>query len=100
MTDTPTTPMIVNSSPTKDQIGSIARDILLVAAALPTLVAVLGTHDLGKIVAYIESQQFYPVLGVLVTGGVVVWRQIITRTRKAELVTAAKSADDSVAVVK
>lgn len=75
-------------SPVPEQVGSITRDILLIASVLPALLAVLGTYDVTKITIFIASQQFAPVLGLIVTGGVVLWRQIITRKRKAEIVAA------------
>lgn len=99
--DQPTeTPVVVNPSPVADQVGTIMRDLALILAALPALLAVLGTRDVKQIVGFLSSTEFAPVLGVLVTGGVLLWRQLIARRAKAELVTVATAAPDSVAVIK
>ena len=98
--DTPDTPIVINASPVTDQAAAASRDVLLVVAALPTLIAVLGTHDVQQIVTYVSGAGFAPVLGILVTAGVMIWRQIVTRRHKANLVTAAEAAPNSVAIIK
>lgn len=92
-------PVIINPSPVPDQLGSAGRDIMLVAAALPALIAVVGTRDVKQIVDYVGSSEFAPALAVIVTGVVFVWRQMKARRNKARMVTIANSAPDSVAVV-
>jgi hypothetical protein len=69
MTDETTPP------PPASQTGTAVRDIALIVGALPALLAVLGTRDLTKVVDYIASVQFAPALGVILTGGVMLWRQ-------------------------
>ena len=90
-------PVIVNASPVPEQAGAATRDILLLLAALPALIAVVGTRDVGKIVAYISSVEFAPQLAVIVGAAVVVWRQIVTRRSSAVKVTLADKLDDDIA---
>lgn len=92
-------PIVVNPSPAASQTATASRDVLLLVAALPALIAVFGTRDVKQIVDFIASAQFAPVLGLIVGGVVVVWRQINARRKKAELVTVAEAAPNSVAVV-
>jgi hypothetical protein len=69
MTDETTPP------PVATQTGTAVRDIALIVGALPALLAVLGTRDLTKVVDFVASVQFAPALGVILTGGVMLWRQ-------------------------
>lgn len=98
--NTPDKPVVVPASAASDQAGTAARDILLLVSALPALVAVLGTHDVTKIVAYLGSADFAPVLGIAVTAGTLAWRQWIARKRHTNDVKVASAAPDTVAVVK
>lgn len=92
-------PIIVNASPAGLQAGTFARDALLVLAALPTLVAVLGRRDLVEIVNYLGSAEFAPAAGVIVTAGVLVWRQLLARRAKAQQVRLAQAEPGSVEIV-
>lgn len=93
------TPIIVNPSPAKDQIATATRDVALLLAALPALIALLGKRDVIGIVNYLASAEGSTVLGMIVAAGVVAWRQIIARRKKTELVTVAEAAPNRVAVV-
>lgn len=93
------TPIIVNPSPAKDQIATATRDVALLLAALPALIALLGKRDVIGIVNYLASAEGSTVLGMIVAAVVVGWRQILARKKKAELVTVARDASDRVAVV-
>lgn len=93
------TPIVVNPSPAKDQIATATRDAALLLAALPALIALLGKRDVIGIVNYLASAEGSTVLGMIVAAGVVAWRQIIARRKKAELVTVAEAAPNRVAVV-
>jgi hypothetical protein len=84
-------PSYVEKSPTKDQGGALLRDALIVVSVLPALTAVLGTRDVGQIVAFLQSTQFAPALGVLVLVGTSIWRQIVTRRKKKEVIAVANS---------
>lgn len=94
------TPIIVNASPAKDQIATATRDVALLLAALPALIALLGKRDVIGIVNYLASAEGSTVLGMIVAAGVVGWRQWLARRKKAQLVTVAASAPDRVAIVK
>lgn len=94
------TPIIVNPNPAKDQIATATRDVALLLAALPALIALLGKRDVIGIVNYLASAEGSTVLGMIVAAGVVAWRQNHARRKKAELVTVAASASDQVAVIK
>jgi hypothetical protein len=84
-------PAYIEKSPAKDQGGAFLRDALILASALPALIAVFGTHDLGQIVSYLQSTQFAPALGVLVLIGTSAWRQVVTRRKKKEVIAVANS---------
>lgn len=98
--DVPDKPIQVAASPVADQTATVTRDLLLVISVLPALLAVLGTRDVVQIIAFIQSTQFAPVLGLIVGTGVIVWRQWLARKKHANDLKMAKSADDRVAVVK
>ncbi|MBX9816063.1 MAG: hypothetical protein K2X76_15300 [Sphingomonas sp.] len=74
--------IVLNTSPAALQAGTLVRDSMLVLAALPALVGVLGRGDVIGIVNYLGSQEFAPAAGVLLTGGVLLWRQLLARKAK------------------
>lgn len=99
MTDVPE-PIIVNASPVLNQVNTALRDIALVAAAVPAVTALIGKHDMLGLINWAASSEAAPVVSIIVTAGVLAWRQIHTRRAKAEKVVLAKAAPDSVAIVK
>lgn len=93
-------PIEVAISPAGTQTATATRDLLLIVSALPALIAILGTRDLSKIIAYIASVEFAPALGVLVGAGTLLWRQWLARKKHANELKMASAAPDRVAVVK
>lgn len=93
-------PVTVSRSPVPEQTGTAVRDILLIVSAVPALIAVLGTRDVVKIVAYVSSVEFAPVLGVIVGAAVLGWRQLIARRNTAVKVTMAEQLPESKAQVR
>lgn len=93
-------PIEVPASPGSTQAATGSRDLLLLIAALPALVAVLGTRDVKQIVDWFAGQQGLAFLGLLVAIGTPLWRQWIARRKHANEVKMAGSASDSVAIVK
>jgi hypothetical protein len=96
---TETDPIIVHSSPAREQASTAARDVTLIVAALPALIAVLGTRDVKAIVDYVASAEFAPVLGLIVSLAVMAWRQRHTRRAKARMVKLAEASPDALAIV-
>ena len=97
--DQETNPIVVNASPVGLQAGTFARDAMLVLAALPTLVAVIGRRDLVEIVNYLGSAEFAPAAGVIVTAGVLVWRQLLARRAKATQLTLARAKPAQIQII-
>ncbi|MET0363014.1 MAG: hypothetical protein ABW169_00030 [Sphingobium sp.] len=93
------TPIVVNPSPVKDQVMTATRDITLILAAIPALIALLGKRDVIGIVNYLASAEGSAVLGMLVAAGVVVWRQLLARRANAKLQIVAEAAPNRVAIV-
>lgn len=93
------TPIVVNPSPVKDQIATATRDVALILAAIPALIALLGKRDVIGIVNYLASAEGSAVLGMLVAAGVVIWRQLLARRANAKLKIVAEAAPNRVAFV-
>lgn len=98
--DVPDQPVVVPASPVGDQVATFSRDFVILASALPALIAVLGTHDVKQITDYLTSQAFAPALGVIVLAGTLGYRQWKARKRHTDDVRVAKAAPDSIAIVK
>lgn len=98
--DVPDKPIEVAVSPAGAQASTAARDVALILAILPALIAVIGQRDLIALIRFIGSTEFAPVLGLIVAAAVPLWRQWLARRKHANDLKMAKSADDSVAVVK
>jgi hypothetical protein len=92
-------PIQVVDSTAKEQAGAAVRDIALLLAAVPALIAFLGKRDFVGLASWLSSVEGLPILGVAVTAGVLTWRQFLTRWSKRKLITMAKEVDDSVAQV-
>jgi len=93
------TPIVVNPSPVKDQVMTATRDVALILAAIPALIALLGKRDVIGIVNYLASAEGSAVLGMLVAAGVVIWRQLLARRANAKLKIVAEAAPNRVAIV-
>lgn len=100
MTEPVETPIVVTPSTTADMTGTVVRDIAIVAAAFPILLKLIGARDLNGILHWLQSSDGATVLAIVVPAALTTWRAWRTRVRKAELVTVASAAPNSVAVVK
>lgn len=98
--DTPDKPIEVSATAAKAQAATGARDILLLFAALPALVAVIGTRDLKQIIDWLASEPGLAFIGLLVAVLTPIYRQWLARRTHAEQVRMAAVAPDRVAVVK
>jgi len=92
-------PIVVSPSPAATQAGTGTRDFLLLVAALPALMAVLGTRDVKQIVDWLAGQQGLTFLGLAIAIGTPIWRQWLARRKHANELKMATSADDAVAKV-
>lgn len=100
MTNSPEYPVVIPATPSMAQITAVARDIGIVASALPALIAVIGTHNVQQITSYVTGSAFAPALGVISLVGIIIWRQLITRKQSANDIKMAQATPDSIAVVK
>ena len=96
----PDKPVIGPATPVSVMSATGVRDTVLVLSALPTLIAVLGTHNVTQITAYLTGQEFAPALGVIFTAGIIGWRQWLAWHQHSDEVKMADSASDKVAIVK
>lgn len=102
MADTPT-PIVVNSNAgALDGLQSLGRSLLLIFAAVPTILTLLGAHDLLAVVNYFRGSDGAALLGAVVTVATVTWAFIKAHKRGAQV--AAVAADprvpDAVATTK
>lgn len=98
MTEPNDPPIFVNSSPATVQTGTAVRDAILVLSVLPMLVAVIGKRDLVGLINFIGSSEFAPAAGVIISGAVVIWRQVIARQLVKQTVTVAEARPENVIV--
>lgn len=98
--DVPDKPIEVPQSPVSAQVGSGGRDILLLVAALPALIAVLGTRDVKQIVDWFAGQQGLAFIGLALAIGTPIWRQWIARRKHANDVKLVSNVDDRIGKVK
>jgi len=94
------TPIVVNPSLSATAGGTILRDMLVIVAALPILVKLIGARDLRGILDWLASNDGATVLAVIVPLAVSGWRAWRATKQKTKLVTLAEAAPDSMAVVK
>jgi hypothetical protein len=98
--DIPDKPIEVSATATGAQAATGSRDILLLIAALPALVAVLGKGSVKDIVDWFAAEQGLAFIGLVIAVGTPLWRQWLARRKHANEVKMAVSADDSVALIK
>jgi hypothetical protein len=98
--DVPDKPIVVPESPTGTQVATGTRDILLIVAALPALVAVLGTRDVKQIVDWFAGQEGLAFVAVMIAVGTPLWRQWNARRKHADLKLLETKVPDSIAVKK
>lgn len=99
MADQPA-PIVVNPSPVKDQIAAGIRTLIVLIGGISAILGFIGKHDLAGLIVYLQSGAFLPIIGAASAVGAFLYAQWRTIVRKRELVRAAESADDDVAVVK
>jgi len=93
-------PLVINPSQAASAGGTILRDILVIAAALPILVKLIGARDLRGIIDWLGSSDGATVLAIVVPVVVSGWRAWRSAKQKAKLVTVAEAAPNSVAIVR
>jgi len=98
MTET-NAPIIVNPSAVPVVANTVVRDIAIVAAAFPILVKLIGARDLTGILQWLQSSDGATVLAIVVPVVLTWWRTRRNLRAKAEAVTVAESAPNSVAIV-
>lgn len=97
--DIPDKPIVVPATPTSTQIGTGSRDLMLLIAALPALVAVLGTRDVKQIVDWFASEPGIAFIGLAIVIGTPIYRQWLARRKHANEVKMADEAPDYIAQV-
>ncbi|MCP3731995.1 hypothetical protein M9978_16340 [Sphingomonas sp. MG17] len=98
--DTPDKPIEVSASPAPAQTATGARDILLLVAALPALVAILGKRDVKALIDWLASEPGLAFVGLLLAIGTAAYRQWHARRTHAEQLKMAEATPDRVAIVK
>lgn len=98
--DVPDKPIEVAASPAADQASTGGRDLILLVAALPALIAVLGTHDVGQIVDWFAGQQGLAFLGLAAAIATPLWRQWLARRKHADLKAIEEKVDNTIVKLK
>jgi hypothetical protein len=94
------TPLQIDPSPLPEQAISGIRDIVIIAGALSAIMGFLSQKDLVGLIAWLQSSEAYPFIGLVMAGATLVWRHIGIRKKKAVAVTLGLAAPNSVAQVK
>jgi len=94
-----TAPIVVNPSAVPVVAGTLGRDALVVIAALPILVKLIGARDLTGILQYLQSSDGATLLSVVLPAVVLWWRSRRSVKEQAKLVAVAREAPDRVAIV-
>lgn len=93
------TPIVVNPSAVPVVANTVVRDILIVVAAFPIIVKLVGARDLTGILQWLQSSDGATVLAIVVPA-VLTWLRTRRNLRaKADAVAVARVAPDNVAVV-
>ncbi len=98
MAETPA-PMIVNPSAVPEAAGTVARDALIVVAAFPIIVKLVGARDLSGLLSWLQSSDGATFLAIVAPILLAAWRSRRSIKARAALVTIARKVDDSVAIV-
>lgn len=93
-------PIEVPASPVGTQAATGSRDFLLLVAALPALVAVLGKGNVKDIVDWFASEPGLAFLALVIAIVTPLWRQWLARRKHAQDLKMAKNVDDDIAIVK
>lgn len=93
------TPDVINPSVLPAAGGAVLRDILVIVAAIPIVVSLIGAHDLSGLLQWVRSSDGATVLAILLPIVASGWRAVMAARRKGKTVTYARSASDSVVIV-
>lgn len=100
MTDeTSPAPITVTDGVSGTVTNTIARDIAIAVAAWPVLSAMIGRRDAFAVAQWLASDAGRPVFALMIPAALTAWRVVSSIGKKRKLIAAARSADDSVAVV-
>lgn len=92
-------PVIVNPSAVPVVAGVVTRDILIVVAALPILVKLVGARDLTAILQWLQSSDGATFLAIVVPVLVSAWRTTLSLRRKREIVEIGMNPDNKGVIV-
>lgn len=95
----PTTPDVISPSVLPAAGGAVLRDLLVIIAAIPIVVSLIGAHDLTGLLAWVRSSDGATVLAILLPIVASGWRAVMAARRKSKTVTYARSASDDVVIV-
>lgn len=91
MADNEVPPIVVNPTPTQDQVSSGIRSAVLVVGAVGAILGFVGKHDLAGLITYLQSAAFLPAAFAIATVGSFLWGQLKTRHRAKQLAIVAAS---------
>jgi hypothetical protein len=94
------TPIIVNPSAIPAQVATIARDVGVVIGALTAIGGFVQKRDLQGLLTFLQDNAFVSALGLVLTAGILVYRQWSTRRTNAKLKTLEPYAPSEVATLK
>jgi hypothetical protein len=77
---TPENPATVNDSAIQAQVSTFLRDMGVVVGFVTFLAGCVKTRDIAGAVAYLQSAPAISALGVILSLGIMLWRQIHART--------------------
>lgn len=93
-------PIEVAASPAGEQTTTGLRDFLLLVAALPALIAVLGTRNVKDIVDWFAGEQGLAFIALVVALATPLYRQWLARRNHAVKLKLAENVDDEIGIVK
>lgn len=93
------TPIVVSPSTVPEVAGTAVRDILVIAAAIPLVVKLIGARDLTGLLQWLQSSDGATVLAVVLPLAVSGWRAWRAGRQQQKFVTVARAAPDQVSVV-
>lgn len=92
MTDTSTKPVLVSSStPVKDPVFATLRYIVVIVAAVPTIMAFLQNKDIVGLLDFMRSTQGAPIVTAAVALGTAAYGIWKTRKRGVQVTSVAAS---------
>lgn len=85
MTDNTTPPIVVNATPTNDQLAAGMRTLVLVVSVVTGLAGLISKHDWAGFVTYVQSSDFLTVAALAISAATFAWGQWKTRHRAKQL---------------